>query len=170
MNKLSITIVVIVVAVLALGTASSAYAQTPAQTPGTGLGRMGGRGGMGGGNVAAGEGILHEYLLQAFAQKLNLSAASLEGRMANGETLAQIAAAQGLTAEQFRTLMFEARTQAVDQAVKDGKLTQQQADWMKQHGAGQMAASQPGSGRGMRGAGQGRYTNPDCPYTTQTNP
>jgi hypothetical protein len=175
MNKLLLTLVVAVVLIAALGTAGIAYAQTPTQTPGTGSGAglaagRGPRGGVGAGNAAAGEGILHDYMIAAFAEKLNIPAAELETRLEQGETMAQIASSKGLTFEQLRTLMVEARTQAIDQAVEDGKLTQEQADWMKQRGAGQLAGGQMGNGRGMRGAGQGQYANPDCPYYNQTNP
>ena len=175
MNKLLLTLVVAVVLVAALGTAGIANAQTPTQTPGTGNGAglaagRGPRDGMGAGSVAAGEGILHDYMIAAFAEKLNIPAADLEARLDQGETMAQIAASKNHTIEQFRTLMVEARSQAIDQAVEDGKLTQQQADWMKQRGAGQMAGGQMGNGRGMRGTGQGQYANPDCPYYSQTNP
>lgn len=177
MNKFVLTMVLVAVIAVALGTVSVSYAQTPTQTPnqtpGTGTGGMGGRGfrgGMAGGNMVAGEGILHDYLIAAYAQKLNIPATDLETRLNNGETMAQIAVSQGLTLEQFRTLMVEARTQAIDQALQDGKLTQDQSDWMKQRGAGQMAGGQMGNGRGMRGGGQGQFANPNCPYYSQTNP
>jgi hypothetical protein len=82
--------------------------------------------------------------------------------------MAQIAASKGLTAEQFTALMTDARTQAIDQAVKDGKLTQAQADWMKQRGAaayGGMMGAGRGRGMGWNGAG-----NPAaCPFFSQAN-
>ena len=170
MKKLTVTIMVVTVVVLALGAAGVAYAQSATQGAGTGFGSgwMGGRGshsGMGAGNMGTGDGILHDYMIAAYAEKLNIPVAELEARLDQGETMAQIAVSAGLTVDQFRTLMVEARTQAIEQAVADGTLTQEQADWMKQRGAGQM-----GNGRGMRGGGQGQFTNPDCPYYEQTNP
>ena len=62
--------------------------------------------------------------------------------------------------------MNDARSQAVDQAVSDGTLTQAQADWMKLRGAG---AGRGGRGSGARGAGLGQFADPDCPYY-QANP
>ena len=167
--------VVAVVAVLTLGVVGVAYAQTPTQDAGTGSGSgwMGGRGSrssMGAGNMGTGDGILHDYMIAAYAEKLNIPAADLEAQLSQGETMSQIAASTGLTVDQFRTLMVEARTQAIDQAVASGTLTQEQADWMKSRGAGQMAGGQMGNGRGMHGAGQGQFANPDCPNYTQTNP
>ena len=166
---------VVAVVVLALGAAGVAYAQSAAQGAGTGsgsgwMGGRGSRGGTGAGNQVAGDGILHDYMIAAFAEKLNIPVVDLEARLDQGETMSQIALSTGLTVDQFRTLWVEARTQAIDQAVADGVLSQQQADWMKQHGAGQMAGGQMGNGRGMRGAGQGQFANPNCPYNGQTNP
>jgi hypothetical protein len=127
-------------------------------------GTQGARGGMMN-QAAAGtqDGLLHDEMTTVYAEKLGLSVEDLNARLAKGETLAQIASAKGLTADQFRTLMSDARSASVDQAVKDGTLTQAQADWMKQRGAGQAA----NGGRGMRGTGQGQNANPACPYYTQ---
>ena len=166
---------VVAVVVFALGAVGVAYAQTPTQGTGTGSVLDGWVGvalvaAWAPAIMAAGDGILHDYMIAAFAEKLNIPVADLEARLDQGETMAQIAVSTGLTIDQFRTLMVEARTQAIDQAVADGTLTQEQADWMKQRGAGQMAGGQMGNGRGMRGAGQGQFANPDCPYNSQTNP
>jgi hypothetical protein len=173
MNKFGILLVIVAVATLALGTFGIAYAQSPTQTPGTGTGRMGGRGsqnGLGGANTNVGDGILHDYMIAAYAEALDIPVADLEARLDSGETMAQIAISTGLTLEQFRTLMVDVRTQAIDQALADGVLTQAQADWLKLHGAGQMAGGQMGNGSGMRGGGQGQFANPNCPYYNQTNP
>jgi hypothetical protein len=105
------------------------------------------------------DGLLHDGMIAVYAQKLGISADDLNARLTKGETMAQIAYSKGLTAAQFSALMIDARTQAIDQAIKDGTLTQAQADWMSQRGAGMM---------GGRGTGQGRNANPDCPYYPQT--
>jgi hypothetical protein len=172
MNKFVLSLVIVAVLAVALGTTGVAFAQgqvpsTP-QNPGSGwgAGMMGGRGMRGGmmGTRAAGSqtGFLHEEMVAAFAEKLGLTVDELNARLANGETIAQIASSQGLTIDQFRTLMAEARAQALDQAVEDGTLTQAQADWMKQRGAEVMG--------GGHGVGQGRFANPSCPYYNQANP
>lgn len=174
MNKTLLSIVIVAVVAIALGTAGFVYAKAPTpQTPvpgsGYGQGMMGGRGMRGGmmnNQNAAGtqDGLLHDEMISVYAEKLGISVEDLNARLAKGETMAQIASSKGLTADQFTALMTDARSQAIEQAVKNGTLTQTQADWMKQRSAG-MAAG----GRGMRGAGTGRNANPDCPYT-QTNP
>jgi hypothetical protein len=173
MYKLGKLLVIVAVAALVLGSVGVAYAQSPTQSPGTGTGYMGGRGsrnGLSGVNSNAGDGILHDYTIAAYAEKLSIPVADLEARLDNGETMAQIAISTGLTLDQFRTLMVEVRTQAIEQALNDGVLTQAQADWMSQHGAGQMAGGQMGNGSGMRGSGQGQFANPNCPPYNQTNP
>jgi uncharacterized protein YidB (DUF937 family) len=130
------------------------------------MGGQGVQGRMGSQNsVGDQDGILHKGMIAVYAEKLGISVDDLNTRLTNGETMAQIASSKGLTAEQFTTLMSNARSQAVDQAVKDGTLTQAQADWMKQRGTGMSTTG----GRGMRGDGQGQFTNSDCPYY-QTNP
>lgn len=172
MNKVILSIVVVAIIAIALGTAGAVYAQagTPqAPVTGTGYGYgmgagRGNHGGMMGGNaVGTRDGLLHDEMIAAFAEKLGISVDDLDARLADGETVAEIAFAEGLTIEQFSAIRVEVRTQVLDQAVKDGLLTQEQADWMKTRGAGN------GAGRGMRGNGQGQFGNADCPYL-QTNP
>lgn len=172
MKKIVLSIVIVMVVTIALGTTSLVYAQssTPQSSgPGTGYGYgNGGSRGMGGGmmNSTSGtqDGLLHDDLVAVYADKLGLTVDELNDRLANGETLSQIAVSKGLTVEEFQTLMTDARSQALDQAVQNGTLTQAQADWMKQRGAGNGT-----NGRGMRGAGQRQFANPDCPYY-QTTP
>jgi Spy/CpxP family protein refolding chaperone len=163
MNKILLGIALVAILVVAFGTAGYVYAQSPTPgTPAQGFGMGGGRGPRGGGmmgNRGAGnqDGIMHDEMVAAFAEKLGMTAADLEKRIAAGETMAQIADSKGITADQFTAMMTEARSQAIDQAVKNGTLTQEQADWMKQRSAGM------GAGRG-RGPGQGQFNNADCPY------
>ncbi len=173
MNKIVKITLLVVIAVLAIGTTGVAYAQTPGQASGTAAGVMGGRGprgGNGAGTGTAGDGILHDYMIAAYAEALNIPVVDLEARLANGESMSQIALSTGLTLAEFRTLMVDVRTQAIEQALADGVLTQAQADWLKLRGAGQMAGGQMGRGLGMNGAGLGQNANPNCPYFSSTNP
>jgi hypothetical protein len=173
MKKFVGTLMVVAVVIFALGSVGIAYAQSPTQTRGAGVTAMGGRGpqgGYGAGIGIAGDGILHDYMIAAYAEALNIPVADLEARLNSGETMSQIALSTGMTLDEFRTLMVEVRTQAIDQALSDGVLTQAQADWLKLHGAGQMAGGQTGNGSGMRGGGQRQFANPNCPYYNQTNP
>jgi len=142
MKKWFALALVAVLAILAVATVVSAQAPTPTpQTPyGQGRGMMGGGGMMANGTQgrgmmaagAAGDGWMHDDMVAAFAAKLGLKAEDVEARLNKGETMWQIAQAQGLTSEQYSAAMLEARNSAIDAAVKAGTLTQAQADWMKQ--------------------------------------
>lgn len=170
MKKFAFAFAIVATLVAVLMSANNVFAQGPTpgtpQTPGAGYGRgmMGGRGAAGA-NVAAGEGILHDGMIAVYAEKLGISVDDLNARLTGGETMAQIAVEQGLTAEEFTALMSAARTQAIDQAVQNGTLTQAQADWMNQRSSGGRMMGNTGrsGGRGMRGNAA------DCPYFPQTN-
>jgi len=164
MKKFVIGMVIVAVIAVALGSVGYVFAQstspsTPVPGSGNGYGRTGPRGARGGMGMHAGgqTGILHDDIIAPFAEKLGISVDELNARLAKGETLAQVAFSKGWTVDQFFTAMKDARTQAIDKAVANGELTQEQADWMKQRGPGQMG-------------GQGRFANPNCPYFGQTQP
>ena len=172
MNKWLKSFIVLAVAVIALGSVSAVFAQanTPQGiSPGVGFengrgGRRGGRFGVEG--VAPGDGLLHDALIAAFAEELDLSIDALEEKLAAGETMAAIAFENGLTFDEFRVLMADVRAAALDQAVADGTLTQEQADWLKTRGAGMGQAN--GSGGRGRGRGQGGIGTGECPYGNTT--
>jgi hypothetical protein len=153
MKKFIVSIALLAVVVMALGSTSSVFAQTPtpqAPVPGTQLG------------------FLHDEMVTVYAEALGLSVDDINTRLTNGETMAQIAYSIGKTAAEFRTMMTDVRTKAIALAVKNGTITQEQADWMNQRGNGQMMGGGVGRGRGSRGAGagsgMGQFANPDCPY------
>jgi len=97
---------------------------------GYGQGMMGGYGyGMMGGGYGS---VMHETMLNEFAEALNLSPEDIVGRIQAGETPWQIAQAEDFTAEQFQQAMLVAHDQALQAAVDAGELTQEQAEWMDQ--------------------------------------
>ena len=177
----------LVLIVAAALTAGVAFAQTPSPqgSGGYGQGMMGGRGAhslMGqGGPVDGSFGPMHEYMVATFAEALNLTPAELQAHLDAGETMWQVAEAQGITLENFRTLMLEARADALQQAVEAGTITSDQAEWMSQrlsrmeergfgsggfgsgacdgtgpHGSGQRGGGMRGFGmRGVRSASPG---------------
>jgi hypothetical protein len=135
-----IIIIAVLVGVLGLaavfGLARVVYAQTtPTVTPGQGFGR----GGMMGQGMMGGEtGAMHEYMEAALAEKLGMSQKDLETLFDQGKSFWQIAEDKGLSTSQAQQMMLDARTTALDQMVKDGTLTQAQADQMKQRSGGMM--------------------------------
>ena len=93
---------------------------------------MGGRGnGYGPGMMAGlGRGILHDYMIAAFASAVGLTVDEVNTRLTNDESLQQIALAQGKTEADLPALWTEVRQAALDQAVAAGAITQAQADKM----------------------------------------
>jgi polyhydroxyalkanoate synthesis regulator phasin len=71
-------------------------------------------------------------VLNAVAQKLNLTADQLKAQLQSGKTLAQIAKAQGVAMADVRTTLTTAIDNAVDKAVSAGDLTQSQGTAIKQ--------------------------------------
>jgi hypothetical protein len=168
--KKTVLIAVGIVTLVALGMAGYAYAQAqvpPRQiAPGYGYGH----GPEMMGWTEEGEPPMHDYVFSALAEGLGLTPEELEARHEAGERLWDIAQDQGLTAEELRDLMLEAREGALEQAVSDGVLTQEQADWMLDHMGPRFAEGYgPGSGHcdgsgphgpGFRGSRGGRFSQP----------
>lgn len=105
---------------------------------------------------------------QALADALGISLDEFLTRHEAGETFAQMALDLGFAQEEIADLMATARQAALDQAVADGVLTQEEADWLASRGnfgAGPGAGlcledcpgtpvqqgTSPGFGRGNRG-------------------
>ncbi|NJC98235.1 MAG: hypothetical protein C3F07_04730 [Anaerolineales bacterium] len=138
MKKTLLIVALVVLAVGALGV-GVAFAQG-GQPPFAGRGPM----------LQDGTGPFHTYMVTAFAEKLGLKVEDVNARLAAGETMYDIALADGVKAEDFPALMADVRAESLDAAVKDGVITQEQADWMKSRGFG-------------RGGMMYGYGNGDCP-------
>ncbi|HET7009863.1 MAG TPA: hypothetical protein VFI11_03740 [Anaerolineales bacterium] len=119
---------------------------------------------MGGAWVQGETGVLHDYMFEAMAKALNLSAEELTTRLEAGDTLAEIAESQGLTLNDVARAHREAMSEAIQQAVDDGTLTQDQGEWMLDHmGSGLMPFGPMMWGRGF-GMGWGsRDEQPSIP-------
>jgi hypothetical protein len=165
MKKTVIAVVLVAVVAVALGSAGYVYAQTstppaPGTSTGPGL-MMRGRGMMQGFRGTDGYGPMHDEMVAAMADKLGVTVDQLNTELNGGKTMWQIAEEKGLTQEQFTQLMKDARTQALDEAVKNGDLTQEQADWMKQRMNGTTGFGRGGcmGNGGGRGFGRGGMMN-----------
>ena len=138
MNKIWKAVSLVGLVALAFGATSIAYAQTespqPYNNPGYGPGMMGGKGRFGGGMVDGGLGLFHDAMIESFADALGLTASQLETRLESGETMWQVAEAEGISWEEFSVIMQDARSTALDQAVADGTITQEKADFMNSRG------------------------------------
>ena len=148
MSKKIIITALIMIAIAALGVVSIARAQTLTppipNCPGGcqydqqqfsyGIGGRGSRGSSLWQNGArAGvmdRGFFHEYMMEALAIALDMPADQLEQRLANGDNLRVILQELGLESDTINNIVVEARINAIEKAVGDGLLDQEQADWM----------------------------------------
>ena len=158
------TLLVVAILVLAFGALSVGVAYAQGGNPPTNSygGMMGGRGGYG---------PVHTYVVETLAAKLNLSIDTVNTRLAAGETLYEIALSQGIASADLPAFLSEIHKTAFAAAVKDGVMTQAQADSMLQrmtqngYGTGTcpMGGAGYGYGRGLmggRGLGQNQNQNP----------
>ena len=79
-----------------------------------------------------GYGWMHDYVEQALAAKLGLTEKQVEDQLAAGKPMYQIALDNGIKQDDLASFMNDVHKEALAKAVKDGKITQQQADWMLQ--------------------------------------
>ncbi|MGB5845431.1 MAG: hypothetical protein WBG94_13365 [Anaerolineales bacterium] len=150
MNKNIIVIGVLSLVVLTLGLAGYAYAQgqppLPSDYPygpemmngydGHDDGMMGsGYGMMGSGMMGweGDEGPMHESMIDSLAESLALTPQEIEARHDAGESIWEIAVAEGLTDEEISELMFSSHDAALEDAVLEGLLTREQVERMNDH-------------------------------------
>ncbi len=167
MNKIFYVGVIVAVLLAVLGIAGVAYAQTqtpPVPEDANGQGMMAGRGfrgGMADGMRASGvsqtgvNGLLHDYMTAAMSSVFGITPEELQASHNAGQTMWDLVQEQGMTQEEFAEKMLQARTQALDQAVADGVVTQEQADWMLSR-MSQMWQNGAGAGACMGGEVGGR--------------
>ncbi|MFQ5854365.1 MAG: hypothetical protein ACE5LU_01795 [Anaerolineae bacterium] len=144
-RRLKIVIMGLLVAsLLAVAVTGIALAQEPTLTPkagcaGNGWGHSFGRWGRGGWSG-----------FDAAAEALGLTPEQLFAELRAGKTLADLAEEQGVDLQAVSDAMAaakqEARRQAIEQAVQDGRLSREQADWMLQG----LDQGWMGHGRGFR--------------------
>lgn len=109
-----------------------------------------------------GGGWIHEYVEKALAAKLGLTEAQVEEQFAVGKSMYQIALDNGIKQENLTDFLNGVHQEAFAAAVKDGVMTQEQADWMLQrmqnrggYGAGNCPMHNGQGGQFNQGAGYG---------------
>jgi polyhydroxyalkanoate synthesis regulator phasin len=112
----------------------------------------GGRGfGMRGGMFAGGNAEM-----AAAAAKLGMTTQDLMTELRSGKTLADVAKEKNVTADELKAAIITAVTAQIDQAVKDGKLTQTQAEQLKSKLDSQIDLNKSWpNGGGFKGPGHG---------------
>ncbi len=167
MKSLKVTgIVIIVLLALALLGVGFVFAQQPTQFSwgNFGLGGMMGGYGQNGGDggwmdamhdwMTTGGGM-HTLVWNSLAEGLGLTPEEFNARLESGQTLAQIAEAQGISQEQLAATLEVSVKTGLEQAVAEGVLTQAQAEAMLDHMDGNYAwmlaqmGSHMGSGTGF---------------------
>ena len=168
MTRKSIFILVAVAALLAIG-AFTVMAQQGDGTPPFGRGMMHGRHGamMGGG---FGQGMMlgdSHPMIDTAAEVLGLEPDALFDALHNGQTLTEIAEAQGVELQSVYDALLAQAEEHVAALVESGSITQEQADehltWVGEHldempmlsgaGYGPCMDSEGGFGGGMMGRG-----------------
>lgn len=172
-------IVGIGVAVIAGGLlAGTALAQTapPSRLPwggyGMGSGHMGGYGmmednaygdfdheGMHNWMWATGARSVHTLVWDGLADGLGLTTEDLEAELASGNTLVEIAAARGVSQDELAAALETSMAAGLDQAVADGVVTEEQADWMLEQMGGDYLWILDHMGAGFMGGYGGCHTN-----------
>lgn len=167
MKNLFKTLAIVAVIGIALASTSAVFAQgtTPGNSSGSTTGGAMGNGRRGGNQgyqaSETQDGILHDALITAFAEALGLTVDEVNTRLADGETMSEIALSTGMTYDEFVVLLNEIHEQVRDQAVMDGTMTQTQARIFfarEAHSGGMFGLNI------NRGMGQGLYGTNDCPY------
>jgi polyhydroxyalkanoate synthesis regulator phasin len=130
-----------------------------------------GRGMMGRGMMDRGWGMMgdsEDSLIAIAADKLGMTVDELTTQLKDGKTVADLAKEKGVDLQTIVDAFMAARQETLNQAVTDGKITQEQADQMlenmrdmiEDHLNGEMPMYGPGGcggpgGRGMMGAWDG---------------
>ena len=83
-----------------------------------------------------GRGLCGQAGLEAAAKALNMTPEELSTQLWGGRTLAELADKAGVDLQKVRDAVNQACVQAlrdaIEQAVRDGRLTREQADWLLQ--------------------------------------
>ena len=80
-----------------------------------------------------GDNGMHEQVWTAVAAKLDMTYAELNTALQNGQTVAQLAQAKGVSLDELKEAAEDAIHASFADLVKQGVMTQEQADWMADH-------------------------------------
>lgn len=163
--------IAVLAAILVFVGATSAFAQGPAPNA-TPAGGSQARGSMNAdsGLITVDESMMHA----AIAEALGVSVDELEAALAAGETPATLALQLGVDFSEVRAAMDAVHGAAIAQAVADGLITQEQANWILSHRGGQNGQQGNGVRGGMggnggqtrQGMGGGGGYGGECPNVT----
>jgi len=155
-------IAVLVLSVLVAGLAGIALAQDDPPAPAVTCPNAGACGGPGlGGQGMKGYGYAGS-MPTLLAEALGMTTEEFQAARADGQTVAEMAAAQGVAPADVVAAVMAPRAELLAQGVADGRLTQEQVDTMLATMTEQMTShfedlTGYGGGCGMHGTGQGYH-------------
>jgi len=174
MKKILVILGIVVIAAVVLGAlglfaVGTAFAQTPTPWSGAAMmawnraGAAAGGCSCGGGCVISGTNTIHAVI----AETLGLTTEQLYAERTAGKTLAQIAKYKGVSEPQLTDAILAELKEFTGQAVKDGRITQAQADWAQTQAKAMVplmlnASFGPGGMQGYGGRGHGRGFGRGC--------
>ena len=178
-KKLPLIVGGAVIALLLIGAVGATIVYAQQGTPAAPSGQQGG------GPPGGGRGFgLGQAELKAAADVLGMTTDDLSTALKNGTTLEQLATQKGVDYQKVKDAMQTARRDEIrtqiNQAVTDGKMTQDKADWLLEgldkgyldNGLGFGLGFGPGFGFGFsrpRGGGQGHWNGTPVAPPTQSS-
>jgi len=76
---------------------------------------------------------MHVNMQELVAKALDLSVDELVQKLQSGKTINDILKEKKLSVDEFKKKLYDLRVAEIDKLLKDGKITQQQADSLKRH-------------------------------------
>ncbi len=157
----------LVIALLAVGVFGVTAVYADDNGPGSPFGKRGGRGGSGGGRGLQGAG------LEAVAEVLNMSTDELTAALEGGKTIQELADETGVDMQAIKDALSVVREtnmrERLVQAVEEGTMTQEKADWLLEGLDKGFLGDGPGFGSGRGGFGRpdgfqkpGNHPSPDA--------
>ena len=154
----------LMIVLLAVGVYGTTTAYADDNTPPMPFGERG-PGGPGGPHGGRG---LDSATLEAVASVLNMSTDDLSAALEGGQTLQDLADKAGVDIQDVKDAMSAVRAESmrksIAQAVEDGSMTQEKADWLLE-GLDKGFLDGPGFGFGRGGHGGGKFQKPDSSTT-----
>jgi len=155
-KKVLLIVTILGITILSIAAVSPAMAAEPVRTgPGNGTPQDTGDGNGSQGDLGTGTGIpveqninldgaLEDLIHTNLAVSLGITLDELNARLDAGETISEIALSLGFDSGTISDILVQARADALAQAVLDGTITQDQADWLASRGS-----QTPASGDGV---------------------
>lgn len=96
----------------------------------------------------------YEIMEDVLSKRLQMSKEDIQKLKAEGKSYYEIAKEKGVTDEELRTLIKNERISIVDEAVKEGKITKEEGDKIKEKIENNNC--EPGKGMNKKGKGEGQ--------------